>query len=157
MSETLLSVCELKVHFEVRVGGVFAGRYLPLKAVDGVSFELKAGETLGIVGESGCGKSTLGRAILRLIEPTGGRAVWLGQELSSLDARAMRAKRHDMQIIFQDPLASLDPRMTVGESIAEPRRTFEPGIGRQALKERVKEMKAKFGRASSREQGVPDG
>src|SRR3546814_5434018 len=105
MSGALLSVCELKVHFEVRVGGVFAGRYLPLKAVDGVSFELKAGETLGIVGESGCGKSTLGRAILRLIEPTGGRAVWLGQELSSLDARAMRAKRHDMQIIFQDPLA----------------------------------------------------
>src|SRR3546814_14561244 len=87
MSETLLSVCELKVHFEVRVGGVFAGRYLPLKAVDGVSFELKAGETLGIVGEYGCGKSTLGRAILRLIEPTGGSAAWAGRGLSSLHPR----------------------------------------------------------------------
>jgi oligopeptide transport system ATP-binding protein len=145
MSETLLSVRDLKVHFEVRVGGLFAGRYLPLKAVDGVSFELKAGETLGIVGESGCGKSTLGRAILRLIEPTGGRCVWLGEELSSLDARAMRNKRQDMQIIFQDPLASLNPRMTVGEIIAEPLRTFAPGIGRDGMKARVKEMMAKVG------------
>jgi oligopeptide transport system ATP-binding protein len=145
MSESLLSVRDLKVHFEVRVGGLFAGRYLPLKAVDGVSFELKAGETLGIVGESGCGKSTLGRAILRLIEPTGGRCVWLGEELSSLNAQAMRAKRQDMQIIFQDPLASLNPRMTVGEIIAEPLRTFAPGIGRDGMKARVKEMMAKVG------------
>ena len=145
MSETLLSVRDLKVHFDVRVGGVFAGRYLPLKAVDGVSFELKAGETLGIVGESGCGKSTLGRAILRLIEPTGGRAVWLGQDLAALEPKAMRDLRQDMQIIFQDPLASLNPRMTVGEIIAEPLRTFEPGIGRQATKARVKEMMAKVG------------
>jgi len=145
MSESLLSVRDLKVHFEVRVGGLFAGRYLPLKAVDGVSFELKAGETLGIVGESGCGKSTLGRAILRLIEPTGGRCVWLGEELSSLNAQAMRAKRQDMQIIFQDPLASLNPRMTVGEIIAEPLRTFAPGIGRDGMKARVKELMAKVG------------
>jgi oligopeptide transport system ATP-binding protein len=145
MSETLLSVRDLRVHFEMSVGGFFSRRHLPLKAVDGVSFELQAGETLGIVGESGCGKSTLGRAILRLIEPTGGRAVWLGQELSSLDARAMRARRQDMQIIFQDPLASLNPRMTVGEIIAEPLRTFEPGIGREGMKVRVKEMMAKVG------------
>jgi oligopeptide transport system ATP-binding protein len=145
MTPPLLSVRDLKVHFDVRVGGIFAGRYRPLKAVDGVSFELQAGETLGIVGESGCGKSTLGRAILRLIEPTGGRAVWLGEELSGLDARKMRARRQDMQIIFQDPLASLNPRMTVGEIIAEPLRTFEPGIGREGIKARVKEMMAKVG------------
>jgi len=145
MSETLLSVDDLKVHFQMRVGGVFVGRYRPLKAVDGVSFDLKAGETLGIVGESGCGKSTLGRAILRLIEPTAGRAVWLGDDLAALDPKAMRAKRQDMQIIFQDPLASLNPRMTVGEIIAEPLRTFEPRLGRQATKARVKDMMAKVG------------
>ncbi len=145
MSEPLLAVEDLKVHFQVRVGGVLIGRYKPLKAVDGVSFQLKAGETLGIVGESGCGKSTLGRAILRLIEPTGGRAVWLGEALSSLGAAAMRAKSQDMQIIFQDPLASLNPRMTVGEIIGEPLATFEPGIGRQAIRTRVKDMMAKVG------------
>jgi oligopeptide transport system ATP-binding protein len=141
----LLSVRDLKVHFDIRVGGLVMGRYQPLKAVDGVSFDLRAGETLGIVGESGCGKSTLGRAILRLIEPTGGRAVWLGQELSGLDARALRAKRQEMQIIFQDPLASLNPRMTVGEIIGEPLTTFEPGIGKQGIKARVKDMMAKVG------------
>jgi len=145
MSPPLLSVRDLKVHFDIRVGGILAGRYRPLKAVDGVSFDLKAGETLGIVGESGCGKSTLGRAILRLIEPTGGRAVWLGEELAGLDAQKMRARRQDMQIIFQDPLASLNPRMTVGEIIAEPLKTFEPGIGRNAIKARVKDMMSKVG------------
>src|SRR3546814_20721739 len=111
MSETLLSVCELKVHFEVRVGGVFAGRYLPLKAVDGVSFELQAGETLGIVGESGCGKSTLGRATLRLIEPPGVRAPWLGPDVSSLPARALRDPRHDMESILYETLAHPDPAL----------------------------------------------
>jgi len=145
MSETLLCVEDLKVHFEMRVGGLLVGRYAPLKAVDGVSFELQAGETLGIVGESGCGKSTLGRAILRLIEPTAGRAVWLGQDLAALEPRAMRARREDMQIIFQDPLASLNPRMTVGEIIAEPLRTFHPGIGRNAMKAKVKEMMQRVG------------
>ncbi|MEO3427235.1 dipeptide ABC transporter ATP-binding protein [Pelagibius sp. CAU 1746] len=145
MSEALLSVENLKVHFQLRVGGVLVGRYLPLKAVDGVSFELQAGETLGIVGESGCGKSTLGRAILRLIEPTAGRAVWLGDDLAALDPKAMRARRQDMQIIFQDPLASLNPRMTVGEIVAEPLRTFEPELSREALKDRVKDMMAKVG------------
>src|SRR3546814_11745307 len=93
----------------------------------GVSFELKAGETLGIVGESGCSKSTLGRAILRLIEPTGGRTVWLGQELSALDAQAMRAKRQDRQIVLQDPLASLNPRIPAGGLNGQPMPTFQPG------------------------------
>ncbi len=145
MSTPILSVRDLKVHFDIRVGGVLAGRYQPLKAVDGVSFELKPGETLGIVGESGCGKSTLGRAVLQLIPPTAGNVVWLGDDLGHLGVEALRAKRQEMQIIFQDPLASLNPRMTVGEIIGEPLRTFAPGIGKTAMKARVKDMMAKVG------------
>jgi oligopeptide transport system ATP-binding protein len=140
MSAPILTVRDLKVHFPIRVGGFLRGREIPLRAVDGVSFEVAAGETLGIVGESGCGKSTLGRAVLQLIPPTAGQVVWLGQSLGQLDGRAMRPYRRQMQIIFQDPLASLDPRMTVGESIAEPLRTHEPGLGRAALRERVRAM-----------------
>ena len=102
-----------------------------MKAVDGVSLDLQAGETLGIVGESGCGKSTLGRAILRLIKPTAGNVVWLGRDLARPGRRRRCAKSaRDMQIIFQDPLASLDPRMTVGQIIARPLKTFEPGLGK---------------------------
>ena len=145
MSDAILSVRDLKVHFDIRVGGILAGRYQPLKAVDGVSFDLTPGETLGIVGESGCGKSTLGRAVLQLIPPTDGKVVWLGEDLGDLGAEALRARRQQMQIIFQDPLASLNPRMTVGEIIGEPLRTFEPGIGREGMKARVKDMMAKVG------------
>ncbi len=145
MTAPILSVDDLKVHFDIRVGGILAGRYQPLKAVDGVSFDLQPGETLGIVGESGCGKSTLGRAVLQLIPATAGKVVWLGNDLSTLGPEAMRAKRQEMQIIFQDPLASLNPRMTVGEIIGEPLRTFEPNIGKAAMKERVKDMMAKVG------------
>ncbi|MGH6895610.1 MAG: ABC transporter ATP-binding protein [Geminicoccaceae bacterium] len=127
------------------VGGLLRRRYLPLKAVDGVSFELRPGETLGIVGESGCGKSTLGRAVLRLIEPSAGRVVWLGDDLGGLDAEALRRHRRAMQIVFQDPLASLDPRMTVGDIIAEPLITHEPRLGKDAVKARVSDMLAKTG------------
>ena len=145
MESPILSVHDLKVHFDIRTGGILVGRYQPLKAVDGVSFDLRPGETLGIVGESGCGKSTLGRAVLQLIPPTDGKVVWLGENLGHLDEEALRAKRQEMQIIFQDPLASLNPRMTVGEIIGEPLRTFEPNIGKAAMKARVKDMMAKVG------------
>ncbi|MGH6959706.1 MAG: ABC transporter ATP-binding protein, partial [Dongiaceae bacterium] len=116
-----------------------------LKAVDGVNFELRPDETLGLVGESGCGKSTLGRAVLRLLPQAVGRVVWLGQDLSQLSHEAMRLKRREMQIIFQDPLASLNPRMTVGEIIAEPLRTFRPDLPAAETKRRVQEMMAKVG------------
>jgi oligopeptide transport system ATP-binding protein len=136
----LLTVRDLKVHFPIPVGGILRRRYLPLKAVDGVSFELRQGETLGIVGESGCGKSTLGRAVLQLIPPTDGQVVWLGENLAGLGPNAIRRHRRDLQIIFQDPLASLDPRMPVGEIIAEPLAAHEPSLRRAEVKVRVQEM-----------------
>jgi oligopeptide transport system ATP-binding protein len=145
VTEALLKVEDLAVHFPVAVGGLLRRRWLPLKAVDGVSFELRPGETLGIVGESGCGKSTLGRAVLRLIEPSAGRVVWLGDDLSALDAEALRRHRRAMQIVFQDPLASLDPRMTVGDIIAEPLVTHEPGLHKDEVRARVSDMLAKTG------------
>jgi oligopeptide transport system ATP-binding protein len=140
MTSPVLSVRDLKVHFPIPVGGVLRRRYQPLKAVDGVSFDLAQGETLGIVGESGCGKSTLGRAVLQLIPPTAGQVTWLGENLTSLDAGRLRRYRRDLQIIFQDPLASLDPRMPIGEIIAEPLVTHEPGRPRAEIKNRVQAM-----------------
>jgi oligopeptide transport system ATP-binding protein len=108
--------------------------------VDGVSFELYRGETLGIVGESGCGKSTLARAVLGLIPPRRGRVLWLGEDLVSLDEKSLRKKRKELQLIFQDPLASLNPRLTVGEIIAEPLWTFFPKFARVQVEERVRGM-----------------
>jgi oligopeptide transport system ATP-binding protein len=146
MAAPLLSVQGLKVHFQVGRGALLGGRGPTLlKAVDGVTFDLKPGETLGLVGESGCGKSTLGRAVLRLLPPAGGRVVWLGEDLLKLPPGAMRQKRREMQIIFQDPLASLDPRMTAGEIIAEPLRTFQPQLPGREVKTRVQQMMAKVG------------
>ena len=140
MSAPILSVRDLKVHFPIPAGGMFRRRFVPLKAVDGVSFDLRLGETLGIVGESGCGKSTLGRAVLQLIPSTGGQVTWLGDNLAGRGSGEMRRYRRDLQIIFQDPLASLDPRMPVGQSIAEPLVTHEPGLARAEVKARVQEM-----------------
>src|SRR5262249_38690993 len=114
-----------------------AGGKTVVRAVDGVSFDVAAGETLGIVGESGCGKSTLGRAVLRLIQATSGRVVWMGRDLFALDERAMRYERRQMQIIFQDPLASLDPRLSVETITGKPLRTFNPRLPKAEVRERV--------------------
>ena len=134
--EVLLSTDGLKVHFPVRTGG-WLGKTRPLRAVDGVDLTLRPGETLGVVGESGCGKSTLARAILRLVPATAGQVCLLGRSLGDLDKRSIRDMRRDAQIIFQDPLASLNPRMTVGNIVSEPLWTHSPDLDAVTLRARV--------------------
>jgi oligopeptide transport system ATP-binding protein len=139
-SESLISIRDLKVHFDLHGGG-FGGqkRGRVVKAVDGVSLDINAGETMGLVGESGCGKSTLGRAILRLTEPTAGQVFFRNRDLAHLSTREMREHRRHLQIIFQDPYASLNPRMTVGQIVGEPLETFSLAAGREAER-RVQEL-----------------
>ena len=141
---SLLSVDGLKVHFPVRTGG-WLGEKRPLRAVDGVNLDLRSGETLGIVGESGCGKSTLARAILRLVPTTAGNVCLLGQSMGDLDKRALREMRRDAQVIFQDPLASLNPRMTVGNIVSEPLRTHFPELGADEVRTRVADVLRRVG------------
>ena len=118
MSETILKVEDLKKYFPIK-GGVFQKTIGNVKAVDGVSFEIKKGETLGLVGESGCGKSTTGRTILRLLEKTGGSVEYKGIDLHSLKKEELRKIRPEIQMVFQDPYSSLNPRMSIGEIIGE--------------------------------------
>ncbi len=120
--EVLLSVKNLKKHFPISSGIIFQRQVGAVKAVDGVSFDVYRGETLGVVGESGCGKSTTGRTILQLYKPTSGSVVFEGKELSTLPAEELRKMRRRMQMIFQDPFASLNPRMSVGRIVSEPLR-----------------------------------
>jgi oligopeptide/dipeptide ABC transporter ATP-binding protein len=136
---------DLKVWFPVSAG-LFAPRKT-LRAVDGVSFSLRQGETLGVVGESGSGKSTLARAVLKLLPASAGAVSVMGRDLTRADQAAIRAARRDLQVVFQDPLASLDPRMTVGDSIAEPLRTFKPGEGRAAREAAIAETMQQVGLA----------
>jgi len=143
----LLTVDGLKVSFPVK-DGIF-GKTRPLRAVDGISFTLHQGETLGVVGESGCGKSTLARAVLQLLPKTEGRVVWLGRDLDAVTQSDMRKLREDFQIVFQDPLASLDPRMPIGVSIAEPLKTLEPGLSREQLREKVRAAMQRVGLEAS--------
>ena len=141
---SLISIQNLKVYYDLGGGGFFdkitGGSKIRqvVKAVDGVSLDIKKGETLGLVGESGCGKSTLGKAILRLTEPTGGEVYYNGTDLAKLRLSAMNRQRKNLQMIFQDPYASLNPRMTAGQIIGEPIRTFNLGI--QNIEQKVQEL-----------------
>jgi oligopeptide transport system ATP-binding protein len=129
-SDVLLKVENLKMHFPI-LRGVFQRQVGEIKAVDGISFDVIRGETLGLVGESGCGKSTVGRTILQLYRPTAG-SVWLdGEDLSKIHGKALRQRRRKMQMIFQDPYASLNPRMTIGEIVAEPLEVHQTYKGKE--------------------------
>lgn len=136
MSEYLLEVKDLKKYFTTK-GGFLSGPKRVVKAVDGVSFQIKEGEILGIVGESGCGKSTLGRTILRLVEADSGEILFDGTDIRALSREEMRQMRSKMQMIFQDPGASLNPRMTVGEQIREPLELFQPKLTGEAQLEQI--------------------
>ncbi len=144
-AEPLLHVDDLHVGFSVRTPGGLFGRQARLRAVDGVSFDLRPGETLGVVGESGCGKSTLARAVLRLLDPSDGAVAWLGKDIAKASRSQMQPLRKELQIVFQDPLASLDPRMTVGDSIAEPLGVFRPGLSHAEREAAVVEMMQRTG------------
>lgn len=136
--EVLLEVINLKKYFDV-TEGILKGERQYLKAVDGVNLSIKKGETLGIVGESGCGKSTTGHLIMNMLEPTEGKVIFDGVELNKLSKREMREKRKDIQMIFQDPFSSLNPRMKVFDIVAEPLVTHGVARGRQ-LREQVYEL-----------------
>ncbi|MGD0615768.1 MAG: dipeptide ABC transporter ATP-binding protein [Verrucomicrobiota bacterium] len=138
-SVPLLEVQNLKVHFPVQ-HGVFGGAREFVKAVDGVSFDIERGETLGLVGESGCGKTTLGRAIVRLVEPTSGRILFEAEDLAALSGAELRARRRRLQIIFQDPYGSLNPRMTVEEIIGEALDIHNLADGQSARRKRIYEL-----------------
>jgi oligopeptide transport system ATP-binding protein len=133
---SLIEARNLEVGYPIPGNGVFAkSRTLPI--VRDTSLSLEPGRTLGIVGESGCGKSTLGRALLGLIKPTSGQVLWQGQDMAAMPIETLRRRRSEMQIIFQDPVAALDPRMTLGRIVSRPLATFEPGLSRAQLQERA--------------------
>ena len=146
MKKTILSVSNIKVNFFTNKQFYFPWQKREIiKAVDNVSFNLKEGETLGIVGETGCGKSSLARAIIKMIPITSGRILWNDEDLLSFNKSKMQKIRKEIQMIFQDPLASLNPRMNIGEIIAEPLRTHYPKITNNKIKNEVKEVMVKVG------------
>jgi peptide/nickel transport system ATP-binding protein len=135
----LLAVEDLKVYFPIRSGIVIERRIGDIKAVDGISFDLQRGETLGLVGESGCGKTTVGRTILRLYAPTEGRILFEGKDIATLSERQMRSVRRRMQMVFQDPYSSLNPRQNVGNIVGEPIRVHGMAAGRD-VEEQVQHL-----------------
>lgn len=141
----LLVVEHLSVHYPVVRGSGLRRQHLLLKAVEDVSFELRPGETLGIVGETGCGKSSLGKAVLQLVRPASGRVLWQGRDLCALPAADLKHVRKDLQIIFQDPLSSLNPRMTIGQIIAEPLEVHRPELKRAERQRLVDQMLERVG------------
>ena len=153
-SDALLSVKNLRKHFALK-GGVFARNIEKVHAVDGVSFDIGKGETLGLVGESGCGKSTTGRCILRLIEPSGGEVLFQGADVTRMKGAELQALRRDMQIIFQDPFASLNPRHTVGAIIGEALQIHNLAATRRAREERVAELLETVGLQASHMRRFP--
>ncbi len=139
-NDVLLTVSNLKMHFPITRGIILQRQVGSIKAVDGITFDLMRGETLGLVGESGCGKSTTGRAILQLYEPTDGEVVFEGQDLTNINSGELRRMRRRMQMIFQDPYASLNPRMTVGSIVGEPLEVHKIGGSRREQQQRVQEL-----------------
>jgi len=150
----LLRVEELRVHFPVKLGLFHRGN-LEVRAVDGVSFEIAEGETVGLVGESGCGKTTLGRTVLRLQEPTAGRILFRGEDLGSLSQRQLRPLRRQFQMIFQDPFGSLDPRMTVESILSEALEIHQLCPTVQARRDRIRSLLADVGLDAAHAQRYP--
>ncbi len=140
-----LQLSDLKTHFPVKKGLLFKREVDTVRAVDGIDLEIEKGEILGLVGESGCGKSTLSRTVMQLVPATGGKVVLDGEDLSALSPDAVRARRLDFQMIFQDPYASLNPRMTVSSTLAEALRTRQPELKGDALAGAVAELMERVG------------
>ena len=145
MTDALLQVSGLSVHYPLPPTGLIRKHTQVVHAVEDVSFELRPGETLGVVGETGCGKSSLGKAVLQLVRPTAGKVVWQGQDLCAVEAADLKPYRKNLQIIFQDPLSSLNPRLQVGEIIAEPLRVQMPGMSSAERTQAVYEMLERVG------------
>ncbi|HHX8653921.1 TPA: ABC transporter ATP-binding protein [Vibrio diabolicus] len=152
--EVLMSARDLNVHFPVS-RHLIPSRHKIVKAVNGIDLDLYRGETLGIVGESGCGKSTLARALLRLIEPTHGELTWKGQDMLGFSKKELSSRRREFQMVFQDPSACLNPRLTISECIAEPLLTHEPQLKRAEVEKRVIAMMDKVGLLASQRNRYP--
>ncbi|MCR9610807.1 ATP-binding cassette domain-containing protein [Vibrio alginolyticus] len=153
-TEVLMSARDLNVHFPVSRHLIPSRRKI-VKAVNGIDLDVYRGETLGIVGESGCGKSTLARALLRLIEPTHGELTWKGQDMLGFSKKELSSRRREFQMVFQDPSACLNPRLTISECIAEPLLTHEPQLKRAEVEKRVIAMMDKVGLLASQRNRYP--